>query len=85
MGQFYESTAGRFVDDKMFQAPHQLMQAIIQNKDKAVDTEIASAVSLYDKLTADVLQQDNPRAKEVISGYESKINDVVSNIQKKSS
>lgn len=82
MGQFYESTAGRFVDDKMFQAPHQLMQAIIQNKDKAVDTEIASAVSLYDKLSADVLQQDNPRAKEVIGGYENKINDIVSQIQK---
>jgi len=82
MGQFYDTTAGRFVDDKMFQAPYQLAQAVIGNKDKAIDTEIASAVSLYDKLSADVLQQDNPRAKEIVAGYESKINDIVTNIQK---
>lgn len=82
MGRFYESTAGQFVDDKMFQAPAQLMQNVLLGKDKAIDTEISTAVSLYDKLKADVLQQDNPRAKEIIKGYETEIDDIVTNIRK---
>lgn len=82
MGRFYQTAEPTFVDNKMFEAPHELMAQVLMGKDKAIDTEISNAASLYDKLTADVLKQDTPRAREIIQGYEQQVNDIVSNIQK---
>ena len=82
MGRFYQTAEPTFVDNKMFEAPHELMRQVLLGKDKAIDDKISDAVSFYDKLTADVLQQDTPRAKEIVKGYEQQINDIVSGIQK---
>lgn len=81
MGRFYQTSAGQFVDNKMFEAPHQLMAQVIQGKDKAIDTEIGSATAYLDKLKADVLKQDSPELQQEIKRYEQKISDVVNNIK----
>lgn len=82
MGRFYETTPGVFVDDKMYQAPHELMRAVVEGKDKAIDTEIDTANTFYDKLKADVLEQDNPRAREIIKNLQSRTDAVIQGIQK---
>lgn len=81
MARFYKTATPTFVDDKMFQLPWQLMANTLMNKEKAVDTEIGEATSFLDKLTAQGLSPDQPRIKEIISGFEKDINDVVSNIK----
>lgn len=81
MGRFYQTSAGQFVDNKMFEAPHQLMAQVIQGKDKAIDTEISSATAYLDKLKADVLKQDSPELQQSIKDYESRISDIVNNIK----
>lgn len=82
MARWYQTAQANFVDDKMFQLPWQLMAQTIQAKDKAVDETIASSVSLLDKLQAQGLSADQPRLKEIMSGYEGKVNDIVGNIRK---
>ena len=81
MGRFFQQDKPEFIDDNMFNLPYQLMGEVLMNKEKAVDDTIADAVKFYDKLSADVLQQDNPRAREIIQGYEQQINDIVAGIQ----
>jgi hypothetical protein len=82
MARFYKTATPAFVDNKMFELPWQLMANTLMNKEKAVDTEIGEANSFLDKLTAQGLSPDQPRIKEVIGGYENRINEVVSNIKK---
>lgn len=82
MGRFYESTAARYVDDKMFQAPSQLMAEAMQAKDAMIDKEV-DTVEAYDKLLKlQALDVDNPRANQLISEYHSKIDDIVKGISK---
>lgn len=82
MGRFYQTASPQFVDDKMFQLPVDLMGQVIQAKDKAVDTEITSAVNLFDKLKADVYESDLPRAKQIISEKEDTVNGIIESIRK---
>lgn len=81
MGRFFSQDKPEFLDDNMFEMPYQLMGQVLMNKEKAVDDTIANSVSLYDKLTADVLSQDTPRANEVIQGYEKDIESIIDNIK----
>jgi len=81
MGRFYKTATPAFVDNKMFQLPWQLMANTLMNKEKAVDDEIGIANTFLDKLTAQGLSPDQPRIKEVIGGYENRINEVVNNIK----
>lgn len=81
MGRFYQTSDAKFVDNKMFEAPHQLMAQVLQNKDKEIDTEITSATAYLDKLKADVLTQDSPELQQEIKNYEAKITGIVDNIR----
>lgn len=81
MGRFYQTAEPTFVDDAMFKAPHELMGQVLQQKEKQVDDEIASAVTMLDKLQAEGLKADQPRLKEIIGGYEQKVNDIVDKIK----
>jgi hypothetical protein len=81
MGRFYQTSDAKFVDNKMFEAPHQLMAQVLQNKDKEIDTEITSATAYLDKLKADVLTQDSPELQQEIKNYEAKITGIVDNIK----
>lgn len=81
MGRFYQTAEPTFVDDAMFKAPHELQAQLLERKEKQVDDEIASAVTMLDKLQAEGLKADQPRLKEIIGGYEQKVNDIVSRIK----
>jgi len=81
MGRFYETSQPHFIDNKMYEAPAELMSNVLMNKEKAVDDTISSAVSFLDKLKAEALTQDTPRLQEKIKAYEQNISGIVSNIQ----
>jgi hypothetical protein len=81
MGRFYETSQPHFIDNKMYQAPAELMANVIMNKEKAVDDTIASANSYLEKLKAESLIQDTPALQKRIADYEGKISGIVENIQ----
>lgn len=81
MGRFYETSQPHFIDNKMYEAPAELMANVLMNKEKAVDETISSAVSFLDKLKAEALTQDTPRLQEKIKAYENNISGIVANIQ----
>ena len=82
MGRFYESTAGRFIDDKMFEAPSQLMAQAIASKDKQVDSYIDKVDAFDPLLKIDALEQDTPRGREIIAQYHKRMNEITDAIQK---
>lgn len=81
MGQFYTGTEATFLDDAMFKLPYELMGKVIDRKDTAIQGEIDTAVSLLDNLKAQALKKDEPALNEIIKGYETKIEDIVSGIK----
>jgi hypothetical protein len=81
MGRFYETSQPHFIDNKMYQAPAELMANVLMNKEKAVDDTIASANSYLEKLKAESLIQDTPALQKRIADYEGKISGIVENIQ----
>lgn len=82
MGQFYRTAKPDFVDNKMLELPYEMMFKAIQTKDKAVDDEIGTAVSLFDKLKANVYKTDAQRANQIINEKQSAIDNIVENIKK---
>jgi len=80
MGRFYRTSTPQFVDDKMFELPYEFMGKIMQGKDKAVDDTLATGVSLFDKLHADVYTSDAERANQIILEKEQKINEITDQI-----
>jgi hypothetical protein len=81
MGQFYRGTPAEFLDNKMFQAPYELMASIIDKKDKAVDDNISTLTAYSDKLKADVLEEDSPGTRAKIQEYQQRIDQTISGIQ----
>ena len=67
MGRFYQTSDAKFIDNKMFEAPHQLMAQVLQNKDKEIDTEVNGLKANLDKLKLQGLKQDDPAVKKLIS------------------
>ena len=82
MGRFYESTAANFVDDKMFQAPHQLMAQAMMNKDAQIDKQVEKVEAYDPLLQIKGLDADTARGRQLIAEYHSKIDDIVSGITK---
>ena len=81
MGRFYETSQPHFIDNKMYEAPAELMAKVLMNKEKAVDDTIDSAEAYLEKLKAEALIQDTPTLQQRIKDYEGKISGIVSNIQ----
>jgi len=50
MGQFFKGTEATFIDDAMFKLPYELMGAVIDKKDKAIDDTIGQYQGYLDKL-----------------------------------
>lgn len=80
MGQFYKGTEATFIDDAMFKLPYELMGAVIDKKDKAIDDTINQYQGYLDKLKADVLEQDSPELRATIKQYQDKIDTAVQGI-----
>ncbi len=81
MGRFYQTSDAKFVDNKMFEAPHQLMAQVLQNKDKEIDTEVDGLKANLDKLKLQGLKQDDPAVKKLISEYEDRIDTQINAIK----
>jgi hypothetical protein len=81
MGRFYETSQPHFIDNKMYEAPAELMAKVLMNKEKAVDDTISGAEAYLEKLKAEALLQDTPRLQEKIKAYEDKITGIVTSIQ----
>lgn len=80
MGRFFQQAMPEFIDDNMFNLPAELMQNVLLNKEKAVDDTLAANAALLDKLQAQGLKVDEPRLKEIISGYESRVDEISNKI-----
>lgn len=81
MGRFYQTSDAKFVDNKMFEAPHQLMAQVLQNKDKEIDTEVDGLKANLDKLKLQGLKQDDPAVKKLISEYQDRIDTQINAIK----
>lgn len=81
MGQSYKGAEASFIDDAMFKLPYELMAQVIEKKDKAVQTEIDSAMILKDKLKAQALKVDQPALKQKILDYTQRIDDITAGIK----
>jgi hypothetical protein len=80
MGQFYKGTEATFIDDAMFKLPYELMGAVIDKKDKAIDDTIGQYQGYLDKLKADVLEQDSPELRATIQQYQTRIDNAIQGI-----
>jgi hypothetical protein len=82
MGQFYKGTEATFLDNAMFKLPYELMGAVIDRKDKAIDDTIGQYQGQLDKLKADVLEQDSPELQATIQKYQNRIDEAIQGITK---
>lgn len=81
MGRFYKTAKPQFIDDNIYSPPVELMAKVIGNADTQIKENETALLSLYDKLQAEGLKQDEPRLKEIITDYQSKIEGMASKIQ----
>ena len=82
MGRFYQTSQANFIADKMMELPTDLMAKVITNTDTNIDGAIAEGTSLYGKLEAKGLLQDNPRLQQLLSGHEDSVDGMVAEIRK---
>ena len=80
MGQFYKGAEATFIDDAMYKPPYELMAAVIDKKDKAIDDTILQYQGYLDKLKEDVLEQDSPELRATIQQYQTRIDNAVQGI-----
>jgi len=81
MGRFYRTAKPEFVDNNMYTPPVELMAGVIKNADAQIKENETALLSLYDKLQAQSLKQDEPRLKEIINDYQSQIEGMAKKIQ----
>jgi hypothetical protein len=80
MGQFYKGTEATFLDDKMYEAPYELMGQALAKKDKEVETAAKAKDELSALLEAKGLKADDPRLQEIIGGYTNQVGEISSGI-----
>lgn len=81
MGQFYKGSEISFLDDAMYEAPYELMGNLIDKKDKQIQGDIDTSTALLDKLKAQALKVDEPALNNIIKGYETQVDDIISGIK----
>lgn len=82
MGQSYRGTQATFLDDAMFKMPYELMGAIVDKKDKEIQSDIDQRTALGDLLKAQGLQADEPRLQQKLKEYQDQIDSSVQEIYK---
>jgi hypothetical protein len=80
MGQFYRGTEATFLDNKMYEAPYELMGQALAKKDKEVEETAKAKDALSAMLEAQGLKKDEPKLKEILGGYTSQIEEISSGI-----
>ncbi len=73
MGRFYQTDKPTFVQDGMFQMPYQLAAQVIGKVDAEIAANETATVGMHDLLNAEGLKVDEPRLREILSGYEKEI------------
>lgn len=81
MGRFFKAQPVELNRDFIYTPPVELMAKVIGNADTQIKENETALLSLYDKLQAESLKQDEPRLKEIITGYQSQIEGMASKIQ----
>lgn len=81
MGQFYKGADITFLDNAMYKAPAELMGQLIAKKEKDITDNIDTLSAYSDKLKADVLEEDNPGARDKIKAYQERIDQAITGIQ----
>lgn len=81
MAREYNTAEARFVEDKMYRPPIELMANVIKNVDNELEQKEAAIYSLADQLKAEALKVDEPRLREIISGYHNRIDDLSNQLQ----
>lgn len=82
MGRFYQTAKPTFVRDNVYTPPFELISKVIANADSQIQENENALISLNDKLQAQGLAVDEPRLKEIINGYHSKIDELTAKLQK---
>ena len=80
MGQFYKGTEATFLDDKMYEAPYELMGQALAKKDTEVEEAAKAKDALSAMLEAKGLKADDIRLQEIIGGYTNQVEDISSGI-----
>lgn len=81
MGRFYKTAKPTFVDENIYTPPWQLATQVLSQVDSDIAQNEQILFALNDKLQAEALQQDQPRVREIISGYETQIDELTKKIQ----
>lgn len=81
MGQFFKAQPVELDRNFIYTPPVELMAKVVGNADAQIAKNETALLSLYDKLQAESLKQDEPRLQEIISDYQSKIEGMASKIQ----
>jgi hypothetical protein len=81
MGQFFQGAEATFIDDAMYKMPYELVGTVIDKKDKKIQEDIDTTVSLLDALKAQAMQVDEPALQNIIKGYEKRVEDIVTGIR----
>jgi len=82
MGRFYKTAGPQFIDNNIYRPPWELATQVIGNIDQDIAENEAALLALSGQLKADSLKADQPRVREIISGYENQIDELASKIQK---
>lgn len=81
MGRFYRTAKPTFVDDNIYTPPWELATQVLSQVDSDIAENEQNLLAFNDLLQAEALQQDQPRVREIISGYENQINELTQKIQ----
>ena len=81
MGRYFKAQEVELNRDFIYQPPIELMAKVIQGKDLAVDKYNEYKASIDEKLKAEGLKADEPRLKEIINDYHSKIDELAKTVQ----
>ena len=80
MGRYYKTANPQNIDF-MYKLPEQYMLAAVQQASQDITQNQAVMYDLYGKLQLNALSKDKERAKQILDGYETAINEIAADLQ----
>lgn len=83
MGRYYETAKPTFVDDVIYQAPHQLIARALEAKDLRVEEDEAE-IDEFDVLSEDkkYTEKDKEKRNQIVDAYRTEAHNIAEEIQK---
>lgn len=75
MGRYFKTATPQSID-YMYQLPEQLMFKVAEQASQDITENQAAMYDLYSKLQLSAIPSDKQRAKEILGGYEDKVNEI---------